>query len=359
VNKSGLTTVRLIDAQTCLSQTAVMPGKGRLVYLLGTEHDSPIGPDSLTALTNLLMNQSPALIPLCRPVDLTLGTGANRRTVTLHSLAASVAPPDVEQTIPPQPWSGPQILLNQGDAGPAISATLPTSRKLLTFPVSLRALAPGQSTQAWAPLDFMGILRAAQVKGVEYDAAEHTFIYARESYAGFRLYARGLDDVDPLRLWFEAHGIDVSTEAERINDVQTLSQALNEIFWILATVGIIGAAATLASSLYSAIIRQRRELCVLKLLGIGTFPLLLYPLVQSITLASASFVSSTLIVYSAGSATDYVFRARMNPGESFVHLPWDQLGITFALVCWLSILASLFAGISVLSLDVAEGIRDE
>ena len=52
-------------------------------------------------------------------------------------------------------------------------------------------------------------------------------------YPAFRLYARKLTDVEPLRVYFAAQNLLVSTQAQTIAQVQSLSRNLSIVFWVI------------------------------------------------------------------------------------------------------------------------------
>ncbi len=360
LSNTGLSTIEKIDAAACLRTCGVQPGPNRFAYLVGTER-SVLDPESLDALKTLWSARAICVIPICKPLVIDVGTGTQSEPVTIKVLPDpnSVPAPDTVTINPVQPWTGQRILLPPGRKLSGTIAQLPDSKSPLTFPLTVDTLPGVTGPEAWAPSDFVGSMRAAQLNAVTYEPEVGVFIPAKDDYFGFRLYARTLDDVAPLRTALLSEGISVVTQLKAIDEVKALDQALTQIFWILAGVGTLGAAATQGASLYSAVIRQRRELSVLKLLGVGSLSLLLYPITQAITLATASFLGAWGVVLGAGEVTDYVFRDKLEPGETFLHLSPLQLGVFYALICGLALVASLLAGLYVFTIDIAEGLRDE
>ncbi|KAB7487872.1 ABC transporter permease, partial [Klebsiella michiganensis] len=64
-------------------------------------------------------------------------------------------------------------------------------------------------------------------------------------YPAFRLYARNLADVEALRVYFAAQNLLVSTQANTIAQVQSLSRNLSIVFWIIAGLALAGAFAAI------------------------------------------------------------------------------------------------------------------
>lgn len=108
-------------------------------------------------------------------------------------------------------------------------------------------------------------------------------------YPAFRLYARDLGDVEPLRLYFAERGLLVSTQAQTIAQVQSLSRNLAIVFWVIAGLALAGAFAAIFAGALAAVERKRRELSVLRLLGFSTGALLLFVVAQA--LYSAGFAA--------------------------------------------------------------------
>ena len=393
LDRSGLTTMTPLSSDDCESATAVRPGLSRQAYRLeAREHDadSVLDADIFNALKTLLPDKGLVILPICNPIHLNIGNPIDQNIISISILPAqaaliplsnsslqntsapgSIQPPptssipivlDSLKISPPPDWSGPKILIKDSEPATLMAlfpdAILPfVNPKPLHFPVSMVSQ-PGLD-RCWAPADFVGSLRAVETVPAYYDSENRAFIYARRNYSGFRIYARSIDDVEELREWFKEQQIEVITKAKDINEVKSLDEALTQLFLILATVGTVGAAASLTASLCSAVIRQKRELSVLKLLGLGTFPLLIYPLAQAMTLATLSFFTSWALVLAAGRTADYLFRDKLEEGESILHLAIPQMEASYLLICAISLLASFAAGVYVLSVDIAEGIRDE
>jgi putative ABC transport system permease protein len=91
-------------------------------------------------------------------------------------------------------------------------------------------------------------------------------------YPAFRLYARRLVDVEPLRVYFAGQNLLVSTQAQTIAQVQSLSRNLSIVFWIIAGLALAGAFAAIFAGALASVARKRRELSVLRLSSSLTRP---------------------------------------------------------------------------------------
>ena len=120
-------------------------------------------------------------------------------------------------------------------------------------------------------------------------AGDAASVSEQRIYPAFRLYARSLSDVEPLRVYFAGQNLLVSTQAHTIAQVQSLSRNLSIVFWIIAGLALAGAFAAIFAGTLAAVARKHRELSVLRLLGFSTAALLLFVLLQA--LYSAGFAA--------------------------------------------------------------------
>jgi putative ABC transport system permease protein len=118
-------------------------------------------------------------------------------------------------------------------------------------------------------------------------------------YPALRLYARDLTDVEPMRRYLVARNFQVSTQADAIAQVMSLSRNLSMVFWIIAALAMIGACAAVVASALSAVERKYRELSVLRLLGFSAGALLLFVVLQGLYSALLAAVLSAALYLAA------------------------------------------------------------
>lgn len=175
-------------------------------------------------------------------------------------------------------------------------------------------------------------------------------------YPAFRLYARSLKDVEPLRQYFVAQNLLVSTQAQAIAQVQSLSRNLSIVFWIIAGLAVAGAFAAIFAGALAAVERKRRALSVLRLLGFSTAALLLFVVVQALYSAGLAALLSAGLYGLAQSGLNHLF-AQM-PGEYASHLLARHYALALAAVLGVSAVAALCGGWRVARIQACEGIRD-
>jgi len=175
-------------------------------------------------------------------------------------------------------------------------------------------------------------------------------------FPAFRLYARNLDDVEPLRRYFADQHLLVSTKAQAISQVRSLSRNLSIVFWVIAALAVVGAVAAVFASALAAIERKRRELSVLRLLGLTTGALLLFVVLQ----ASYSGVLATLVsiglYHLAERCLNHLFV--QGPDEYASLLLSGHFLVAAVAVLVASASAAALGGWRVAGIEASEGIRD-
>jgi putative ABC transport system permease protein len=175
-------------------------------------------------------------------------------------------------------------------------------------------------------------------------------------YPAFRLYARRLVDVEPLRVYFAGQNLLVSTQAQTIAQVQSLSRNLSIVFWIIAGLALAGAFAAIFAGALASVARKRRELSVLRLLGFSTAGLLLFVVLQALYSAGFAAVLSGVLYGLAQSGLNQLFV--QVPGEYASHLLARHYGLALAAVLGVSAVAAACGGWRVARIQASEGIRD-
>ncbi|AKA83447.1 MULTISPECIES: FtsX-like permease family protein [Pseudomonas fluorescens group] len=187
-------------------------------------------------------------------------------------------------------------------------------------------------------------------------AGDAVAVSEQRVYPAFRLYARSLADVEPLRVFFAGQNLLVSTQANTIAQVQSLSRNLSIVFWIIAGLALAGAFAAIFAATLAAVARKRRELSVLRLLGFSTGALLLFVLLQALYSAGLAAVLSGGLYGLAEAALNKLFV--QVPGEYASHLLARHYGLALAAVFGVSAVAAACGGWRVARIQASEGIRD-
>ena len=332
---------------------------------------SPVDDKNLTAVRAKLRTSQAELLPWVAPqkADIIGPDGKTLALVTLYALPRGDKLSAEVRPAPVPPWpagakgSAPPLLLMPAPelklAQKDLRLRLKAGERELVFPVRLTAQASPRQGVSFIPLDLAGVLRLNRERPVRYDPGQKQFLLHRRGYAAFRLYAKSIDDVAGLRDHFESQGIDVHTKAAEILQVKELDRYLGLIFWLIAAVGIAGGAASLVASLYASVERKKRDLAVLRLIGLHRGSLLRFPVYQGVGLAGGGFLAALAFFAGLAKTINTLFAAHLNPGESFCRLPWQELALALAATLTVAALAAVLAAWRVSRIEPAEALRDE
>ncbi len=345
--------------------------KGIWVYLLENKA-STIGEDTISAVRERLRGLSAEATPWVRPLRVSIRKNGGDKPFSVllaaHPLSEGmsvkwkVAPStSVNEGQSPELGS-PLLLVPSGLSALGESATLQLldgASVGIPFDVRLSPIKLAESAPALAPLTFAGLLRRAQERSVRLAPDGQVVILERTGYPAFRLYATTIDEVDSLRKYLEGEGLTVSTEGQRISEVIELDRHLTRVFSLVALVGIGGGFAALVASLCGSVERKRRELGIMRLMGLPRARLMRFPLSQGLILTFIGFFTSLTMFFIISAIVDNIFQERLAPGESFCRLP--LIGASFAAASALgcATTASLVAGIRAMRADPAEVLREE
>lgn len=190
------------------------------------------------------------------------------------------------------------------------------------------------------------------------EATEPALSADARAYAGFRLYARRLEDVVPLDLGFRRDGIEVASRSEEIAGLIGLDRNLGLLFATIAGLGGAGYLVSLGLSLWANVARKRRELAFLRLAGFSARALAAFPVAQAAATALAgSIVAAGLALSVAWFVNGLTFGSHEEAHPVCLILPL-HLGIAAAATLAGAMLAAAAAGLRAAAIDPAEGIRD-
>ena len=139
-------------------------------------------------------------------------------------------------------------------------------------------------------------------------------------FAGFRLYARSIDDVAGLRQGLMDRGIDVRSRLADIALVQALDRNLSIVFWIIAAIAAIGYGFSLGSSVWANVDRKRREFSVLRLTGFRTRDIVCFPILQATLTGFLGWLIAVIVFFVVQAGLNGLFADNVGGGESVCRL---------------------------------------
>lgn len=318
---------------------------GKYLYFIRPFKNS-INEDNIGSLKIKLRGKKARLYPWIKPIEAILKNNNNETSIYIAAM-----PEGIEKI------KSKTLYMSSPPFESATMQVVADTREL-TMPISIFEIGE-ESPFAFIDVQTAGKLALLRQRNVVYDQNLGSFLLSRRGYASFRIYAKNLQDVAPLKKFFEERDIKVSTQAERIHEVQELDKYLTLIFWLIATVGVIGGAATLSASLYSSVERKRKELSILRLLGISGGMIFRFPIYQGIIISTSGVAVALLFFAIMATVINRLFQAHLQSGESFCTLTAAHIALVFGAAIVLSVFSSVVAAYQTTKMDPAEAMRDE
>ncbi len=365
VNNTGFAHIELIPSERLPQLLGVVPeGEWTAYHLQVKQHTA--SETNLRAVESKLRGRNARVYPWIESLPISLrakeasaASGAPSASIALQLSVQPLSPAEQPTEHADNGVSGrilfiPEDLHLKGEA----ILTLHLAERELHLPVSVRQakVPPGR---AFAPAELAGRLSLLRTRAVSYDEPSDALLLSRQGYAGFRLYAASIDAVATLQQRLEEVGIPVNTEEERIAEVRRLDHYTRLIFWLVAAVGVVGGISALTASLYASVERKKKELNVLRLLGLFKRELVLFPVAQGLMLSTGALLLSVFIFAAVARLINQLFRTQLRTAESLCTLSFGHFLLLFAGVWLLSVIAATFAALRATRLDPAEALRDE
>ncbi len=180
----------------------------------------------------------------------------------------------------------------------------------------------------------------------------------QRTYPSFRLYTRSIYDVSPISEALSRLGIESSTRAADIDIVRSMDRNLSLVFWLIAVIGLAGFTLSLSASLWANVDRKRKELSVLRLVGLRTADIVWFPVIQSAFTALLGWLVASLIFLLVSTSINSLFAGQLQTGENLCHLLPHHFVIALAITLGASILAASMAGYRAARIEPSEGLRE-
>ena len=255
-------------------------------------------------------------------------------------------------------------LLGASEINVRITASMGEISRAIEFPARFIANSSVDDGMAFAPLSLIGTINLLYQRNLGFELidgenATKDFVLGRRGYSGFRMYASCLEDVAPLATTLESMGIKVVTRADRIAEVRSLDYYLSLLFWIIALASITGGIACLTANMYASVERKRRELAVLRLLGVHGLSLSFFPLVMVTSLCAGGLALGMVLFHSMATLINHLFSSHLEQGETFCRLSSADQGYALGAALLVALMAGTCACRRMAAIQPSESLRDE
>ncbi len=129
----------------------------------------------------------------------------------------------------------------------------------------------------------------------------------RAEFAGFRLYARRLEDVPALDAALRARGIEVVSRAGDVAGLLRVDRQLGLLYGLVAGFGGAGFLVSLGAGLWANVERKRAALAQLRFLGLSAGSLRQFPMVQAMSLSMVGVAFGGVTALLAGLVINRLF----------------------------------------------------
>jgi putative ABC transport system permease protein len=178
-------------------------------------------------------------------------------------------------------------------------------------------------------------------------------------YAGYRMFARSIFDVAGLEADLQREGVEVDTRSAEIESIVALDRNLSLIFLVVAGIALAGYTLSLGASLWANVERKRREISVIRLIGVPRGAARAFPIIQALLIALAGLVGAIVVYAAAAIALNTLYSGAYVEGAEICRLTLVHLAIAAGGSLAIGIVASALAASSVVRIEPSEGLRDE
>ncbi|MDQ7248931.1 FtsX-like permease family protein [Dongia sedimenti] len=178
------------------------------------------------------------------------------------------------------------------------------------------------------------------------------------TYASARLYARDLDQVEALGEAVEKTGVSVRLRSQQIAVVRTLDHGLNWVAGIIVLLGMVGVACSIAVSQWLGVERRRREISVLRLIGLTRANALVMLVAEALAVAACAFLVAGIAFLALAPLADTLIAAVEIIDGPICRLAPGQFLLLFAITVLAGGLGALIGGARVLAIEPAECLRE-
>lgn len=181
---------------------------------------------------------------------------------------------------------------------------------------------------------------------------------ARDHFAKARVYATDINAVTPLVAWFEAQHIETVAQRAQIDSVQSVNRVLSTIFLSVALISLAGCIASLVGALVSSVERKRKEIAILRLLGLSDRGIVVYGVMQAMLLVGGAYVGSLLLYWGGSQLLDQALGQGL-PGQSFIcHLGSIPLALALLGAWGIAVPVACLSARRALLIQPSESLRD-
>jgi len=178
------------------------------------------------------------------------------------------------------------------------------------------------------------------------------------AFPSYRLYARSIHDVSKLGALLTQAGYQIKTNGAEIETIQSMDRNLSIIFWIIALAGMIGFSLSLGASLWANVDRKRRDLSVLRLVGIRSQGIVFFPVFQSLLTGFLGWLAAVLIYLLVERTINRMLAPRLEEGQTVCFLLPEHFAWALLLTLFSAAFAAILGGVRAARIEPSDGLRE-
>ena len=178
-------------------------------------------------------------------------------------------------------------------------------------------------------------------------------------YARFRLFARDIHGVAALRDHLAGLGVQVGTRLAEIEMIERIDRNLTTLFLLVAGLASAGYFLSLAINLWATTRRKHRDLAVLRLMGLSSGAIALFPAVNALATAALGLALAFGLYGGIAFIINRLFTDGLAAGQVVCRLAPDHVLLAALVTLGFSLVAALAAGFEAARVAPSQGLRDE
>nr|WP_321440634.1 ABC transporter permease [uncultured Hyphomonas sp.] len=181
---------------------------------------------------------------------------------------------------------------------------------------------------------------------------------AKGKYARARIYARSLEQVQPLAEFVQSTNVESEYAAGDIQTLQSIERNSRRVLQVVIGTTLVGGIAALMGFVITKVERRRIELAVLRMLGFSSLGVASFPVVQAVAISLGGLALAFGLYFVGNNLFNLSLGFSLGEGESVSVLPGRIVLQAFLCVLGASILAAGLGGIYASRIDPSEPLRD-
>ena len=180
-----------------------------------------------------------------------------------------------------------------------------------------------------------------------------------ERYASFRIFAASMDRVADLHARLDRLGLEPRSRLADIEAFQSLDANLTRLMLIIAVLAGASMLVSTGVGQVASVLRKRRDLCLLMLLGYTRRHVAVLPLISAALHAVAGVMVGCVAYALLAHPIDWVFAGRLLPGSEVTRMATPDLAGCLLGTLAICVAASGVAARRATRIAPSQGLRDE